>query len=71
MRLDLSAEQNPTGAAMYSRDGVDGTMEAAGVHVEATGALQGVPIDLPHFFPEKVAIRSSPAPPSVEVAPRS
>jgi len=32
------------------------TMEAAGVHVEATGALQGVPIDLAHFFPEKVAI---------------
>ena len=32
------------------------TMEAAGVHVEATGALQGVPINLAQFFPEKVAI---------------
>ena len=32
------------------------TMSASGVHVEATGALQGVPIDLAHFFPEKVAI---------------
>ena len=31
-------------------------MEAAGVHVEATGALQGVPIDLAQFFPEKVAL---------------
>jgi hypothetical protein len=32
------------------------TMEAAGVHVEATGALQGVPINLAQFFPEKVAL---------------
>src|SRR6185436_484240 len=32
------------------------TMEANGVKVKATGALQGVPIDLAHFFPEKVAI---------------
>jgi hypothetical protein len=126
VQLDLSAEQNPTGASMYSCDGVEGTwtydpgtldvqgveitmepadvdmgggtgtlvisgevtlpgaggagftdtvklritgtadaptMEAAGVHVEATGALQGVPIDLAHFFPEKVAI------PIVEGAP--
>ena len=127
VQLDLSAEQNPTGASMYSCDGVEGTwtydpgtldvqgveitlepadvdmsggtgtlvisgevtlpgaggagftdtvklritgtadaptMEAAGVHVEATGALQGVPIDLAHFFPEKVAI------PIVEGAPK-
>jgi hypothetical protein len=39
------------------------TMEANGVQVKATGALQGVPIDLAHFFPEKVAI------PIVEGAP--
>ena len=127
VQLDLSAEDNPTGATMYSCDGVEGTwtydpgtldvegveitmdqaqvdmaggtgtleisgevtlpgaggagftdtvrlritgtadaptMEAAGVHVEATGALQGVPIDLAHFFPEKVAI------PIVEGAPK-
>lgn len=32
------------------------TMSAAGVHVQATGALQGVPIDIGSFFPEKVAI---------------
>lgn len=126
VQLDLSAEQNPTGASMYSCDGVEGTwtydpgtldvqgveitmepadvnmsggtgtliisgevtlpgaggagftdtvklritgtadaptMEASGVKVEATGALQGVPIDLAHFFPEKVAI------PIVEGAP--
>lgn len=119
VQLDLSAEQNPTGASMYSCDGVEGTwtydpgtlevegveitmepaevnmsggtgtlvisgevtlpgaggagftdtvtlritgtadaptMEASGVKVKATGALQGVPIDLAHFFPEKVAI---------------
>ena len=119
VRLDLPAEQNPTGASMYSCDGVEGTwtydpgtldvegveitmepadvnmsggtgtlvitgevtlpgagdagftdtvklrisgtadaptMEASGVKVEATGALQGAPIDLAHFFPEKVAI---------------
>ena len=119
VQLDLSAEQNPTGASMYSCDGVEGTwtydpgtldvegveitmepaevnmsggtgtlvisgevtlpgaggagftdtvtlritgtadaptMEANGVKVKATGALQGVPIDLAHFFPEKVAI---------------
>jgi hypothetical protein len=127
VRLDLSAEQNPTGASMYSCDGVEGTwtydpgeldvegleitmepaqvnmsggtgtleisgrvtlpgaggagftdtvklritgtadaptMSATGVHVRATGALQGVPIDLAHFFPEKVAI------PIVEGAPK-
>lgn len=126
VQLDLSAEQNPTGASMYSCDGVEGTwtydpgtldvegvevtmepadvnmsggtgtlvisgqvtlpgaggagftdtvklritgtadaptMEATGVKVEATGALQGVPIDLARFFPEKVAI------PIVEGAP--
>jgi hypothetical protein len=126
VQLDLSAEQNPTGASMYSCDGVEGTwtydpgaldvegveitiepadvnmsggtgtlvisgevtlpgagdagftdtvklritgtadaptMEANGVQVKATGALQGVPIDLAHFFPEKVAI------PIVEGAP--
>lgn len=126
VQLDLSAEQNPTGASMYSCDGVRGTwtydpgtldvegveitmepaevnmsggtgtlvisgevtlpgaggagftdtvtlritgtadaptMEASGVKVKATGALQGVPIDLAHFFPEKVAI------PIVEGAP--
>jgi hypothetical protein len=126
VQLDLSAEQNSTGASMYSCDGVEGTwtydpgtldvegveitmkpadvnvsggkgtlvisgevtlpgaggagftdtvklritgtadaptMEASGVEVEATGALQGVPIDLAHFFPEKVAI------PIVEGAP--
>jgi hypothetical protein len=126
VQLDLSAEENPTGASMYSCDGVEGTwtydpgtidvggveitmepadvnmsggtgtlvisgevtlpgaggagftdtvklritgtadaptMEASGVKVEATGALQGVPIDLAHFFPEKVAI------PIVEGAP--
>ena len=119
VQLDLSQEENSTGATMYSCDGVEGTwtydpgkldiegveitmgqaqvdmsggtgtlvisgqitlpgaggagftdtvklritgtadsptMEAAGVHVEATGALQGVPIDLAQFFPEKVAI---------------
>jgi hypothetical protein len=119
VQLDLSAEDNPTGASMYSCDGVEGTwtydpgkldvqgveitmhpaevdmsggsgtlvitgevslpgaggagftdtvklritgtadapsMSAAGIHVEATGALQGVPIDLSNFFPEKVAI---------------
>jgi hypothetical protein len=119
VQLDLSAEDNPTGATMYSCDGVEGTwtydpgkldvqgveitmdpaevnmsggtgtlvitgevtlpgaggagftdtvklritgtadapaMEANGIKVEATGALQGVPIDLAHFFPEKVAI---------------
>lgn len=39
------------------------TMEASGVKVKATGALQGVPIDIAHFFPEKVAI------PIVEGAP--
>ena len=39
------------------------TMEGSGVQVKATGALQGVPIDLAHFFPEKVAI------PIVEGAP--
>ena len=127
VQLDLSAEQNPTGASMYSCDGVEGTwtydpgalavegveitmkpaevnmsggtgtleisgqvtlpgaggagftdtvkvritgtadapsMSASGVHVEATGALQGVPLDLAHFFPEKVAI------PIVEGAPK-
>jgi len=127
VQLDLSAEQNPTGASMYSCDGVEGTwtydpgeldvegveitmeptkvnmsggtgtleisgqvtlpgaggagftdtvklritgtadaptMSATGVHVQATGALQGVPIDLAHFFPEKVAI------PIVEGAPK-
>ncbi|HET8526193.1 MAG TPA: hypothetical protein VFM81_06090 [Actinomycetota bacterium] len=126
VQLDLSSEQNPTGASMYSCDGVEGTwtydpgtldvegveitmepadvnmsggtgtlvisgevtlpgaggagftdtvdlritgtadaptMEASGVKVEATGALQGVPIDLARFFPEKVAI------PIVEGAP--
>ena len=31
-------------------------MEAAGVKVEATGALEGVPIDLAQFFPDKVAL---------------
>ena len=119
VQLDLSAVDNPTGATMFSCDGVEGTwtydpgkldvegveitmepaevnmsggsgtleisgqvsipgaggagftdtvqlritgtadapsMEAAGVHVEATGALEGVPIDLAHFFPEKTAI---------------
>jgi len=30
--------------------------QAAGVKVEATGALQGVPIDLAQFFPDKVAL---------------
>jgi hypothetical protein len=126
VQLDLSTEQNPTGASMYSCDGVEGTwtydpgtldvegveitmepaevnmsggtgtlvisgevtlpgaggagftdtvtlritgtadaptMEANGVKVKATGALQGVPIDLARFFPEKVAI------PIVEGAP--
>ena len=126
VQLDLSAADNPTGAAMYSCDGVEGTwtyepgqldvegvqitlepadvnmsggtgtleisgqvtlpgagragftdtvrlritgtadapaMSATGVHVEATGALQGVPIDFAHFFPENVAI------PIVEGAP--
>jgi hypothetical protein len=119
VQLDLSQEDNPTGATMFSCDGVEGTwtydpgtldvegveitmesaevdmsggtgtlvisgqvtlpgaggagftdtvklritgtadsptMEAAGVHVAATGALQGVPIDLAQFFPEKVAL---------------
>ena len=127
VQLDLSAEQNPTGASMYSCDGVEGTwtydpgqldvegveitmepakvnmsggtgtleisgrvtlpgaggagftdtvklritgtadaptMSATGVHVQATGVLQGLPIDLAHFFPEKVAI------PIVEGAPK-
>ena len=127
VQLDLSAKDNPTGATMYSCDGVGGTwlydpgkldvqgveitvdpaevsmsggtgtlvitgevtlpgaggggftdtvklritgtadapaMEASGIKVEATGALQGVPIDLAHFFPEKVAI------PIVEGAPK-
>jgi hypothetical protein len=117
--LDLSAKQNPTGAAMYSCDGVEGTwtyepgelpvegieftldatqvdmsggrgtlvitgeitipgvggagftdtvelsitgtadapaMQSTGVKVEASGALQGVPIDLAQFWPEKVAL---------------
>jgi hypothetical protein len=117
--LDLSAKQNPTGAAMYSCDGVEGTwiyepgelpvqgieftldasqvdmsggngtlvitgeitipgvggagftdtvelsitgtadapaMRSTGVKVEASGALEGVPIDLAQFFPEKVAL---------------
>jgi len=117
--LDLSAQQNPTGAAMYSCDGVEGTwtyepgelpvegleitldasevdmaggdgtlvitgeitipgvggagftdtvelsitgtadapaMQSTGVKVEASGALQGVPIDFAQFFPEKVAL---------------
>ena len=119
VQLDLSQEDKPTGATMFSCDGVEGTwtydpgtldvegveitmesaqvdmsggtgtlvisgqvtlpgaggagftdtvklritgtadaptMEAAGVHVEATGALQGVPIDLAQFFPEKVPL---------------
>ena len=119
VQLDLSQVDNPTGATMFSCDGVEGTwtydpgqldiegveitmepaqvdmsggtgtlvisgqvqlpgaggagftdtvklritgaadapaLEAAGVHVEATGALQGVPIDLAQFFPEKLAI---------------
>jgi hypothetical protein len=127
VQLDLSAEDNPTGATMYSCDGIEGTwtyapgrlavegvqitidpaevnmsggtgtlviigevtlpgaggagftdtvklritgtadapaMEANGIKVEATGALQGVPIDLAHFFPEKVAL------PIVEGAPK-
>ena len=127
VQLDLAAMDNPTGATMYSCDGVEGTwtydpgalavegveitmkpaevnmsggtgtleisgqvtlpgaggagftdtvelritgtadapsMSASGVHVEATGALQGVPLDLAHFFPEKVAI------PIVEGAPK-
>jgi hypothetical protein len=126
VQLDLSGEENPTGASMYSCDGVEGTwtydpgtldvdgvkitmepadvnmsggtgtlvisgevtlpeaggagftdtvklritgtvdaptMEASGVKVKATGALQGLPIDLAHFFPEMVAI------PIVEGAP--
>lgn len=126
VQLDLPEEQNPTGASMYSCDGVQGTwtydpgtldvegvtitmepadvnmsggtgtlvvsgevtlpgaggagftdtvklritgtadaptMETSGVKVKATGALQGVPIDLAHFFPEMVAI------PIVEGAP--
>ena len=117
--LDLSAKQNPTGAAMYSCDGVEGTwtyepgelpvqgieltldatqvdmaggngtlvitgeitipgvggagftdtvelsitgtadapaMQSTGVKVEASGALEDVPIDLAQFFPEKVAL---------------
>ena len=117
--LDLSAKQNPTGASMYSCDGVEGTwtyepgelpiqgieltldasevdmsggdgtlvisgeitipgvggagftdtvelsitgtadapaMQSTGVKVEASGALQGVPIDLAQFWPEKVAL---------------
>ena len=117
--LDLSAEQNPTGAGMYSCDGLEGTwiydpgelniegveikidasqvdmaggngtlvitgeitlpglggagftdtvklfitgtadapaMQSAGVKVEATGALEGIPIDLAQFFPEKVVL---------------
>ena len=117
--LDLSAEQNPTGASMYSCDGVEGTwtyepgelpiqgleltldasevdmsggdgtlvitgeitipgvggagftdtvelsitgtadapaMQSTGVKVEASGALQGVPIDLAQFWPEEVAL---------------
>ena len=127
VQLDLSGEDNPTGATMYSCDGVEGTwtydpgeldvqgveitmdsaevnmsggtgtlvitgevtlpgaggagftdtvklritgtadapsMSAAGIHVQATGALQGVPIDLSSFFPEKVAI------PIVQGAPK-
>lgn len=119
VQLDLSAEQNPTGASMYSCDGVEGTwtyepgelpiqgieftldasevdmsggdgtlvitgeitipgvggagftdtvelsitgtadapaMQSTGVKVEASGALQGVPIDLAQFWPEKVAL---------------
>ena len=127
VQLDLSAEDNPTGATMYSCDGVGGTwtydpgkldvqgveitvdpaevsmsggtgtlvitgevtlpgaggagftdtvklritgtaeapaMEASGIKVEATGALQGMPIDLARFFPEKVAI------PIIEGAPK-
>jgi len=31
-------------------------MQSTGVKVEASGALQGVPIDLAQFWPEKVAI---------------
>jgi hypothetical protein len=117
--LDLSAKQNPTGATMYSCDGLEGTwtyepgelpiqgieftldasqvdmaggngtlvitgeitipgvggagftdtvelsitgtadapaMQSTGVKVEASGALEGVPIDLAQFFPEKVAL---------------
>ena len=117
--LDLAARQNPTGAAMYSCDGVEGTwtyepgelpiqgieftldasqvdmaggngtlvitgeitipgvggagftdtvelsitgtadapaMQSTGVKVEASGALQGVPIDLAQFWPEKLAL---------------
>jgi hypothetical protein len=117
--LALSAKQNPTGAAMYSCDGVEGTwtyepgelpiqgieftldasevdmsggdgtlvitgeitisgvggagftdtvelsitgtadapaMQSTGVKVEASGALQGVPIDLAQFWPEKLAL---------------
>jgi hypothetical protein len=117
--LDLSARQNPTGAAMYSCDGLEGTwtyepgelpvqgieftldatpvdmaggsgtlvitgeitipgaggagftdtvklsitgtadtpaLEATGVKVEASGAIEGFPFDIAEFFPEKVAI---------------
>jgi hypothetical protein len=117
--LDLSGEQNPTGAAMYSCDGLEGTwtyepgelsvegieftfdatpvdmaggngtlvitgeikipgaggagftdtvklsitgtadapaMEATGVKVEASGAVEGFGFDIAQFFPEKVAI---------------
>ena len=124
--LDLTAKENPTGAAMYACDGLEGTwvyepgtlpvtgveitiqpsqvdmeggdgtlviegdvtipgsggasfvdtvelsivgsadapaIESTGVKVKASGLLEGIPIDLAQFFPEKVALPIVPGAP--------